>query len=176
MLYLCSGQNDLVHQYECSVLSNDKSTVINLCRKMTVTYYYITHQVTSAGLTIMHLEYSNVLSPYPTPHPSPYPSEMWFEMRHPSTFMKLHWNFKILFFYFQYFMFVILQLFNIILIYMGAVECLKEKAEHECIYILLLIILYKEDVDIECDIFFLLSPCATCFLSNWVINHTYCSL
>lgn len=73
-------------------------------------------------------------------------------------------------------MFVILQLFNIILIYMGAVECLKEKAEHECIYILLLIILYKEDVDIECDIFFLLSPCATCFLSNWVINHTYCSL
>lgn len=51
-------------------------------------------------------------------------------------------------------MFVILQLFNIILIYMGAVECLKEKAEHECIYILLLLILYKEDVDIECDIFF----------------------
>lgn len=31
-------------------------------------------------------------------------------------------------------MFVILQLFNIILIYMGAVECLKEKPEHECIY------------------------------------------
>lgn len=61
---------------------------------------------------------------------------------------------KYFFFYFQYFMFVILQLFNIILIYMGAVECLKEKAEHECIYILLLLILYKEDVDIECDIFF----------------------
>lgn len=60
MLYICSGQNDLVHQYECSVLSNDKSTVINLCRKMTVTYYYITHQVTSAGLTDMHLEYSYV--------------------------------------------------------------------------------------------------------------------
>lgn len=60
MLYLCSGQNDLVHQYECSVLSNDKSTVINLCRKMTVTYYYITHQDTSAGLTVMHLDYSNV--------------------------------------------------------------------------------------------------------------------
>lgn len=37
---------------------------------------------------------------------------------------------------------------------MGAVECLKEKAEYECIYILLLLILYKEDVDIECDIFF----------------------
>lgn len=134
MLYLCSGQNDLVHQYECSVLSNDKSTVINLCRKMTVTYYYITHQVTSAGLTIMHLEYSNVLSPYPTPHPSPYPSEIviWNE-----TSVHIHevaLEFQNIFFYFQYFMFVILQLFNIILIYMGAVECLKEKAEHECIY------------------------------------------
>lgn len=31
-------------------------------------------------------------------------------------------------------MFVILQLFNIILIYMGAVECWKKRAEHECIY------------------------------------------
>lgn len=31
-------------------------------------------------------------------------------------------------------MFVILQLFNIILIYMGAVECWQERAEHECIY------------------------------------------
>lgn len=134
MLYICSGQNDLVHQYECSVLSNDKSTVINLCRKMTVTYYYITHQVTSAGLTIMHLEYSNVLSPYPTPHPSPYPSEIviWNE-----TSVHIHevaLKLQNIFFYFQYFMFVILQLFNIILIYMGAVECLKEKAEHECIY------------------------------------------
>lgn len=35
-------------------------------------------------------------------------------------------------------MFVILQLFNIILIYMGAVECWKERDEHECIYIIII--------------------------------------
>lgn len=40
VLYLYSGQNDLVHRYEFSVLSNDKCTVINLCRIMTVTYYH----------------------------------------------------------------------------------------------------------------------------------------
>lgn len=59
---------------------------------------------------------------------------------------------------------------------MGVVECLKEKVEYECIYILLLLILYKEDVDIECDIFFLLLFCVICFLFNWVINYIYCSL
>lgn len=79
------------------------------------------------------------INPSP-PHPSPCPSEflIWNE-----TSVHIHevaFEFQNIFFYFQYFMFVILQLFNIILIYMGAVECWKKRAEHECIYILCIII------------------------------------
>lgn len=43
MLYLCSGQNDLVHQYECSVLSNDKSTVINFNMQKNDCYILLYH-------------------------------------------------------------------------------------------------------------------------------------